>query len=684
MENNQDAGQRISELVSLLNRYAEEYYVYDQPSVPDAEYDRLYHELKALEMEFPELIDPSSPTQRVGDKVLSSFTKVEHEVPMLSLDDIFTDGELQAFVSRINERTDADKLEFCCEVKLDGLACSILYENGVMVRAATRGNGQVGEDITLNVRTIKNVPLRLKTDNPPQRLEVRGEVVMPKDGFERWNARARARGEKVFANPRNAAAGSLRQLDPKITAKRPLMFNCYALGIAEGVDLPESHSERLAYVHSLGIPVNNETRVGVGVQFCRDFYKSVGEKRDSLAYEIDGVVIKVNSIADQEMLGFITKSPRWAIAYKFPAREEMTTLLNVDFQVGRTGAVTPVARLAPVYVSGVTVSNATLHNEDEIRRLDVMIGDTVIVRRAGDVIPQIVGVVKERRTGCELKPVIFPEVCPVCGSKIEKTEDEAVARCSGGLFCSAQVKESLKHFVSRQAMNIDGLGDKIIENLYDGGLIAHLSDIYKLTSDRLFKFYREQEKLEDLNTASDSKLITKLIASIEKSKNTTLPRFIYALGIREVGEATALSLASKFLTLDKLRAASFDELKTVEDVGDVVANHVCNFFGEEHNNRIIDELLEAGIAWPEIKAPDEKDLPFLGKTFVITGTMQKSRTEVKNKLQELGAKVAGSVSAKTTAVIYGNNPGSKYSKAQELGIRLISEEEFNGMIGEKV
>ncbi len=678
----QDAERRINELVTLLNRYAEEYYVYDQPSVPDAEYDRLYHELKALEQEFPELINPSSPTQRVGDSVLSSFEKVEHEVPMLSLDDIFNDGELNSFVSRINELTDADHLEFCCEVKLDGLACSILYENGIMTRPATRGNGRVGENITLNVKTIKNVPLKLKTDNPPRRLEVRGEVVMPKDGFEKWNANAREHGQKTFANPRNAAAGSLRQLDPKVTAKRPLMFNCYALGIAEGVDLPDTHSARLAYVHSLGIPVNGETKVGTGSQFCRDFYKSIGEKRDSLPYEIDGVVIKVNSITDQEMLGFITKSPRWAIAYKFPAREELTTLLNVDFQVGRTGAITPVARLAPVYVSGVTVSNATLHNEDEIHRLDAMIGDTVIVRRAGDVIPQIVGVVKERRVEEELKPIVFPEFCPVCGSKIEKIEGEAVARCSGGLFCSAQVKEALKHFVSRQAMNIDGLGDKIIENLYDGGQISHLSDIYQLSSDKLFDFYRSQEKFGDITSADGSKFITKLMSSIEKSKTTTLPRFIYALGIREVGEATALSLANKFLTLEKLRHASFDELKTVEDVGDVVARHVTSFFAEEHNNKIIDELLASGINWPEIVVPEKTDQPLLGQTFVITGTLQSmGRTEAKNKLQSLGAKVAGSVSSKTSGVVYGSDPGSKYTKATELGIKLIDEDEFLKMIG---
>lgn len=678
----QEAQSRISELVSLLNRYAEEYYVYDQPSVPDAEYDRLYHELKELEREFTDLIDPSSPTQRVGDTVLSGFEKVEHEVPMLSLDDIFADNELISFVSRINEMTDANHMEFCCEVKLDGLACSILYEDGIMVRAATRGNGRVGEDITLNVKTIKNVPLKLKTENPPRRLEVRGEVVMPKDGFERWNANARANNQKTFANPRNAAAGSLRQLDPKVTDKRPLMFNCYALGIAEGVDLPNTHYERLNYVKSLGIPVNQETKIGVGVQFCRDFYNSIGDKRDSLPYEIDGIVIKVNNISDQDLLGFITKSPRWAVAYKFPAREEMTTLLNVDFQVGRTGAITPVARLSPVYVSGVTVSNATLHNEDEIHRLDVMIGDTVIVRRAGDVIPQIVGVVKERRIeNKELKPIVFPQVCPICGSKIEKIDGEAVARCSGGLFCSAQGKEALKHFVSRQAMNIDGMGDKIIEALYDGKLITHLSDIYKLTNESLFDFYRSQERLNDFDSADGSKLITKLIQSIEKSKVTTLPRFIYSLGIREVGEATALSLANSFLTLEKIRQASFDELKTVDDIGDVVARHITGFFSEEHNNKIIDELLSFGISWPEIKKKDDNDLPLLGQTFVITGTLESmGRSEAKNRLQALGAKVAGSVSSKTSGLIYGGEPGSKYTKAVELGIKLITEEEFLEMI----
>lgn len=678
----QDPALRITELVELLNRYAEEYYVYDSPSVPDAEYDRLFLELKNLESRYPDLINPSSPTQRVGGSPLSQFEKVVLEVPMLSLDDIFSDGELAQFVSRVSDECGSADPEFSCEVKLDGLACSILYEKGELVRASTRGDGQVGEDITQNVKTIRNVPLRLKTDNPPARLEVRGEVVMPKSGFERMNQEARSAGKKIFANPRNAAAGSLRQKDPRITARRPLIFNCYALGIAEGADLPGTHSERLQYVASLGIPVNQETKNGSGISFCREFYQDIMTRRDELPYEIDGVVIKVNRIDLQNHMGFVTRSPRWAIAYKFPAREELTKLLDVVFQVGRTGAVTPVAVLDPVYVSGVTVSNATLHNENEIRRLELMIGDTVIVRRAGDVIPQIVDVVKERRTGSdELKQIVFPEVCPVCGSRIERIEGEAVARCSGGLFCPAQNKEALKHFVSRGAMNIEGFGDRIIEDLYDNDVIRHLSDIYRLTADQLFEFYKKQSRFKDKKSADDSLLINKLIESIDRSKKTTLPRFIYALGIREVGEATALALAGYFGSFDRIRSASFEELKKVEDVGDVVAHHITGFFAEEHNARIIDELIAAGVVWDDMIRKDPQDLKFQGMTFVITGTLSSmGRNEAKAKLQELGAKVAGSVSARTSGVIFGSEPGSKYTKAKELGIRLIGEDEFLEMI----
>lgn len=678
----QDPALRITELVELLNRYAEEYYVYDSPSVPDAEYDRLFLELKNLESEYPELINPSSPTQRVGGTPLSQFEKVVLEVPMLSLDDIFSDGELAQFVTRVSEECGYAEPEFSCEVKLDGLACSILYENGELVRASTRGDGQVGEDITQNVKTIRNVPLRLKTDNPPARLEVRGEVVMPKSGFERMNQEARDAGKKIFANPRNAAAGSLRQKDPRITARRPLIFNCYALGIAEGADLPDTHSERLNYIASLGIPVNPETKTGNGISFCRQFYQEIMARRDELPYEIDGVVIKVNRIDLQNLMGFITRSPRWAAAYKFPAREELTKLLDVAFQVGRTGAVTPVAVLDPVYVSGVTVSNATLHNENEIRRLDLMIGDTVIVRRAGDVIPQIVDVIKERRT-CpdELEQIVFPEFCPVCGSRIERIDGEAVARCSGGLFCPAQNKEALKHFVSRGAMNIEGFGDRIIEELYDNSVIRHLSDIYRLTADQLFEFYKKQSRFRDKKSADDSLLINKLIESIDRSKKTTLPRFIYALGIREVGEATALALARYFGSFEKIRRASFEELKKVEDVGDVVAHHITAFFAEDHNARIIDELIAAGIVWDDMVRKEPQDLKFQGMTFVITGTLSSmGRNEAKAKLQELGAKVAGSVSSKTSGVIFGSEPGSKYTKAKELGIRLIDENEFLEMI----
>ena len=677
--NTEEARSRIGELTRLLNRYSEEYHVHDSPSVPDSVYDRLYRELEDLEKAWPDLADPGSPTRRVGGAPLDHFAKVSHEIPMLSLEDIFNDGELVQFLSRTGEA------DLCCEVKLDGLACSILYENGLMIRAATRGDGRTGEDITQNVRTIRNVPLRLDTDNPPRLLEVRGEVVMPRKGFERINEQARQEGGKVFANPRNAAAGSLRQKDPRVTASRPLMFTCYALGLAEGADLPDTHSRRLAYVASMGIPVSPETRTGRGAAFCREFYSGILGRRQELPYDIDGVVIKVDSIARQEDLGFVARSPRWAVAYKFPPQDEMTVLRDVEFQVGRTGVLTPVARLEPVKVGGVTVSSATLHNEAYIRSLGIMIGDTVIVHRAGDVIPRVESVVMDmREKAADLRPVEFPGFCPSCGSVLERSPDEAATRCSGGLFCPAQCKEALRHFVSRQAMNVEGLGERIIGELYDGGLIRHVSDIYRLNAGELFRFYRSRNRMVNKDTPEGSLLVNNLERSIDRSRKTTLPRFIYALGIREVGEAMAQTLAEHFKTLEALMQATTEELKMVEDVGDVVAGHIRSFFQEEHNCRIIRELRDLGVTWPEMPAHSGGG-SLSGQTFVITGTLASmGRNEAKQCLQELGAKVAGSVSAKTSAVICGSDPGSKYARARELGIRILSEEEFLAMIGREV
>lgn len=773
-----EAQQRINELITLINKYSYEYHTLGEPSVPDSEYDRLYHELKKLEEEFPQFLQTNSPTQRVGDQVLQGFEKVTHEIPMLSLEDIFDEGELLQFINRISKELVHSDVEFSCEVKLDGLACSILYENGEFKRAATRGNGVVGENITQNVKTIKNVPLKLMGDNIPKLLEVRGEVVMPRAGFNEWNDRVRKELElakitkkpvtdKIFANPRNAAAGSLRQLNPKETARRPLMFNCYAIGLAEGVDLPESQSARMEYVASLGIPINEESRVGKGGAFCKQFYEQILAKRDQLAYDIDGIVIKVNNISDQNSLGFITRCPRWAVAYKFPAQEKITKLLDVDFQVGRTGAITPVARLEPISVGGVVVSNATLHNADEIERLGVKIGDDLVIRRAGDVIPQVVSVVTEHREQKnDLRDIIFPKYCPICGSRVERLEEETIARCSGGLFCSAQQKEALKHFVSKKAMNIDGMGKRIIESLYDVGAIKKISDIYSLTDDLLFATLKTVPKVDDelkeeetissedlkrvekqikiirrdepnrlyefllafniknskdsliqaheiqaladhcqtftnvlnikretlesisgiekssispiLNFFKASKQVNNLLAAIKASKETKLANFIYALGIREVGEATARSLVAHFGTFDRIRNATMEELQQVSDIGEVVAKHIYQFFAEAHNIQVVNELISSGITWKEQeRSTDPESLPLSGKTYVLTGTFSTmSRDEAKEKLQNLGAKVSGSVSSKTAAVIYGEAPGSKLQKAQALNVQAIPEQDF--------
>ncbi|MBC8952437.1 NAD-dependent DNA ligase LigA [Xenorhabdus sp. PB62.4] len=666
---------KINKLRTTLRHHEYLYHVMDAPEIPDAEYDRLMRELKALEEQHPELITADSPTQRVGAAPLTAFEQVRHEIPMLSLDNVFDEESYLAFDKRVRDRLkDSRDLVFCCELKLDGLAVSLLYENGELVQAATRGDGTTGENITANVRTIHAIPLRLKGENIPARVEIRGEVFIKQAGFEKLNEEARRIGNKVFANPRNAAAGSLRQLDPRITAKRPLTFYCYGIGVLEGGKLPTSHYERLMQFKNWGLPVSDKIKLCQGTQQVMDFYHSIEKQRPALGFDIDGVVVKVDSLELQETLGFVARAPRWATAFKFPAQEQMTIVRGVEFQVGRTGAITPVARLEPVLVAGVTVSNATLHNADEIERLGLRIGDTVVIRRAGDVIPQVVGVVHENRS-TESQEVIFPEHCPVCGSDIERVKGEAVARCTGGLFCGAQRKEALKHFVSRRAMDVDGMGEKIIEQLVDKEYVKTPADLFRLTAGTL-------TGLERMGPKSAQNVIN----ALEKSKKTTFARFIYSLGIREVGEATAANLVSHFGTLEKLCAADTEALIAVQDVGGVVASHVVNFFGEEHNQIVIDDLVNnIGIHWESAESPrlDEVDSPFAGKTVVLTGSLSRlSRDEAKDKLVALGAKVAGSVSKKTDLVIAGEAAGSKLVKANELGIPVIDEKEMLRLLSE--
>ena len=664
--NTQTVQQQIEQLRQQLRHHEYLYHVLDQPQIPDSEYDRLLNQLKQFEGEHPELITPDSPTQRVGAKPLAGFQQITHELPMLSLDNAFSDEDFYAFERRIQERLGSDQpLTFCCEPKLDGLAVSILYLNGVLTQAATRGDGTTGEDITNNIRTIRNIPLQLLTNHPPARLEVRGEVFMSHQAFEQLNQDALQHGQKTFANPRNAAAGSLRQLDPKITRQRQLSLNAYSIGISEGVELPTTHYERLQWLKSIGIPINTEIRLCHGSKEALQFYQDIGEKRNSLGYDIDGTVLKINEISLQQRLGFVAKAPRWAIAYKFPAQEQLTVLNDVEFQVGRTGAITPVAKLDPVLVAGVTVSNATLHNGDEIERLGVAIGDTVIIRRAGDVIPQITGILLERRPA-DAKPIIFPENCPVCGSTIVRIDGEAVARCTGGLFCDAQRKEALKHFVSRKAMDIDGVGDKLIEQLVDRELLHTPADLFRLDKITLMRLERMGEK-----SAQNA------LNSLEKSKKTTLARFIFALGIRDVGEATALNLANYFKTLEAIRNADQEQLKEVQDIGEVVAMRVYLFWQEAHNVSVVEDLLAQGIHWDAIEQQEISDNPLKGKSVVLTGTLTKmSRDQAKAYLQQLGCKVSGSVSSKTDYLIAGEKAGSKLSKAQELGIQVLSEDEF--------
>ncbi|GIU08774.1 MULTISPECIES: NAD-dependent DNA ligase LigA [unclassified Shewanella] len=654
----------IAQLTAELNQHNYRYYVDDSPSIPDAEYDRLLNRLKALETEHPELCRPDSPTQRVGGEALAKFEQIKHLKPMLSLDNVFDEQEFTAFNQRIVDKTGKD-LSYCCEPKLDGLAVSIVYRDGVFERAATRGDGQTGEDITENVRTIKSIPLTLRGDSFPPLVEVRGEVIMPHKAFDALNERARLKGEKLFVNPRNAAAGSLRQLDSKITASRALGFYAYALGVVEPQtwELADSHYGQLEQLRSWGVPVSQEVKVCESIAEVMAYYNDIQQRRSSLEFEIDGVVVKVNQISHQLSLGFVAKAPRWATAFKFPAQEEMTLLEGVDFQVGRTGAVTPVARLKPVFVGGVTVSNATLHNADEIARLGVKVGDTIIIRRAGDVIPQIVAVVAEKRPE-DAKEIVFPAHCPVCDSEVERVEGEAVARCTGGLFCEAQRKEAIKHFASRKALDIDGMGDKVVEQLIDKELVQSPADLFRLTASAMTMLER-----------MGMKSATKLVAAIDVAKQTTFARFLYALGIREVGEATAANLAAYFKTLDALKAASAEEFIKVDDVGTIVAAHLAHFLAQPHNLEVIDKLIEAGIHWPAIEEVAEEDLSLKGQTWVLTGTLtQLNRNDAKAKLQALGAKVAGSVSKNTDCLVAGAAAGSKLTKAQELGVKVIDEE----------
>jgi len=662
MTTKNEATQRSSELRDLINRYNYSYYLDDNPEVTDSEYDRLFNELKQLEQEQPELLTADSPTQRVGGLALDKFNQITHALPMLSLDNVFDADEFDAFDQRVRDWINSSETQiYAAEPKLDGLAISIRYEHGILVQAATRGDGAVGEDVTVNVRTIPTIPLKLHGDNIPEVIEIRGEIFMPKDGFEKLNQAQIAADKKPFVNPRNAAAGSLRQLDSKITASRPLAIYCYGIGEIIGMEAPESHSAAMKQLAQWGCRISPELQQVKGTQGALDYIAYLGEKRDSLPYDIDGVVFKVDNVALQQRLGFVARAPRWAIAHKFPAQEEMTLVEDIEIQVGRTGALTPVARLKPVFVGGVTVSNATLHNEDEIRRKDVRLGDTVIVRRAGDVIPEVVKTVLSKRPEHTVE-FVMPTACPICESDVERIEGEAKARCTGGLYCGAQRKEAIKHFASRKALDVDGLGDKIVEQLVDEQLISDVADLFKLTVEQVASLERMGEKSAE-----------NLVNALQAAKQTRFARFLYSLGIREVGEATARSLATHFLTLEALEQANEESLIEIEDVGLVVAHHIVTFFEQAHNKEVIERLLEAGINWP-VEEKVESNSELSGKTVVLTGTLEVlSRSEAKEKLLALGAKVAGSVSKKTDYVVAGRDAGSKLTKAESLGITVVDE-----------
>ncbi len=663
------SAKRAEQLREQIRFHNHRYYVLDDPQVPDAEYDRLLRELQSLETEHPQLVTIDSPTQRVGAEPVSAFGEVQHEVPMLSLDNAFDNDELAEFDRRAREKLEVDILEYTAEPKLDGLAVSLLYEDGILVRGATRGDGSCGENITQNVRTIQSIPLKLIGTDYPQRLEVRGEVFISRAGFSALNQQQQAQEQKLFANPRNAAAGSLRQLDPRITAERPLEMYCYGIGLVAGGGMPGSHGGILAQLREWGLRVYKGIETVRGVQGCIAYYATLEAKRSQLPFEIDGVVFKVDRLDYQQTMGFVSRAPRWAIARKFPAQEELTTVIDIDVQVGRTGAITPVARLEPVFVGGVTVTNATLHNEDEVRRKDIHVGDTVIVRRAGDVIPEVVSAIKEQRPK-NARAFVMPTVCPVCGSDIEKVEGEAVARCSGGLYCEAQRKQAIKHYASRRAMDIEGLGDKLVEQLVDQKLIDDVADLYALDAETLAGMERMGEK-----SAAN------LLAALEISKETTLDRFLYALGIREVGDATARALAQAFGNLDALMKANESRLEAVPDIGPIVAAHIVKFFKQRHNLDVIKKLQDIGIHWPAIEVIHHQ--PLAGQTYVLTGTLSlMTRDEAKQKLQMLGAKVSGSVSRKTTAVVAGEKAGSKLTKAESLGVRIMTENDLARMLND--
>ncbi len=658
-----DVARRVAFLREQVNEHNFRYYVLDEPTIPDAEYNRLLRELEGLEAQYPELATPDSPTQRIGAEPLDTFSEIRHEVPMLSLGNAFDDGKVRDFDHRLRDRLGVDELEYACETKLDGLAVSLRYERGKLVRAATRGDGTIGEDVTQNVRTIKSVPLSLRGRGFPQVLEVRGEVFMTRDGFRALNEMQSKHGQKLFANPRNAAAGSLRQLDPRVTAERPLDMFCYGTGVVEGGELPDRHSDILAGLTDWGLKVSSELVVVKGAEGCLAYYRRMAAGRHDLGYAIDGVVYKVNLIQQQQALGYRTRAPRWAVAHKFPPEEELTKVLAIDVQVGRTGALTPVARLEPVIVGGATVTNATLHNEDEIKRKDVMVGDTVIVRRAGDVIPEIMQVVKERRPK-SARRYRMPKRCPICNSEVVRVAGEAASRCTGGLYCAAQRMQAILHFASRRAMDIEGLGDKLVEQLVEEGYVQTVADLYGLQVEQLAGLPR-----------MGAKSAANLVHALEKSKSTTWVRFLYALGIRDVGEATTETLARHFGSLKALQEADIETLQQVPDVGPVVAGNISVFFRQAHNRAVLKRLLDAGIRWedPPRMAPGQGKLS--GQTFVLTGTLKSmTRDEAKKRLQALGAKIASSISKNTTYVVVGGDPGSKLARAEQLGVPLLKEQ----------
>ncbi len=666
-----DVQAKAERLRREIERHNRLYYVEDAPAVSDAEFDRLFGQLVDLEAQYPTLRTPDSPTQRVGAEPSAEFAEVAHRLPMLSINNAFSGEDVEAFDRRCREALGVEKVEYSCELKFDGLAVNLAYEDGVFVQGATRGDGMKGEDVTPNLRTVRSIPLRLEPKHPPKLLEVRGEVIMLRRDFEEVNRRAVERGERTFVNPRNAAAGGLRQLDPKLTAKRKLSFFAYGIGAADGFEVPPTHSKLLERLGELGFPVARDRRVAHGAGELLEFFREVGARRPKLAYDIDGVVYKVNRFSEQEQLGFVSRAPRWALAHKFPAEEQATELLDIDVQVGRTGALTPVARLKPVFVGGTTVENATLHNEGEIRRKDVWRRDTVIVRRAGDVIPEVAGVARkgprEKRDWFEM-----PAKCPECGSAVVRLDGEAVARCTGGLVCPAQRKQSLLHFAQRRAMDIEGLGDKLVDQLVDEGIVRTPADLYRLGVARLAALDRMGEK-----SAAN------LVAAIGKSRQTTLARFVYALGIRNVGEVTARDLARHFGTLDAIIDASVEELQEAPDIGPVVAESIATFMNERHNREGIGELRAVGVRWAEGEPQRAtRRGPFAGKIVVLTGTLTAmTRDEAKERIEAAGARVTGSVSKKTDYVVAGTEAGSKLDRAQELGVRVLDEEEFLKLLG---